>query len=194
MVRREVLYFDEFGPQNTAETIKAAKKAALDLRLKHVVVASGSGATGVKVAEEFKGSKIKVVVVTEYAGALEFKEEYGKKLKELGATVVTGIHAFLSPAESISKLCEKHCSENTIIKEVLYRFSQGTKVATEIVLMATDAGAIPEGEDVVAMAGTDKGADTAIVIKSCHAGSFFDKEKGIEFREIIAMPRKKKFW
>jgi len=194
MVKRETHYFEEFGSQNTSETVKAAKKAALDLGLKHVVVASGSGTTGVKVAEEFKGSGAKVVVVTEYAGSVEFSEENRKKLEKLNATVVTSMHAFLSPAESISKIYANHCSENTIIKNVLTKFSQGTKVATEIVMMATDAGAIPDGEEVVAMAGTSEGADTAIIIKSCHADSFFDKEKGIEFREIIALPRKKKFW
>ncbi len=194
MVKREVHYFEEPGSQNTSETIKAAKKAALDLGLKHVVVASGSGTTGVKVAEEFKDSGVKVVVATEYAGAVEFSEKNRKKLEKLNATVVTSMHAFLSPADSISKIYANHCSENTIIKDVLRRFSQGTKVATEVVMMATDAGAIPAGEDVVAIAGTGEGADTAIIIKSCHADSFFDKEKGIEFRETIALPRKKKFW
>jgi len=194
MVERKVHYFEEFGPQNTSETIKAAKKAALDLGLKYVVVASGSGATGVKVAEEFKDSGVKVVVVTEYAGSVEFSEKNRKELEKLDATIVTSMHAFLSPAESISKIYANHCSENTIIKNVLTRFSQGTKVAAEVVMMATDAGAIPAGEDVVAIAGTGEGADTAIIIKSCHADSFFDKEKGIEFREIIALPRKKKFW
>lgn len=44
------------------------------------------------------------------------------------------------------------------------------------------------------MAGTCEGCDTAYVIKSCHADRFFDKEKGLEFRELIALPRKKKFW
>lgn len=194
MVKREVHYFEESGSQNTSETIKAAKKAALDLGLKYTVVASGSGTTGVKVAEEFEGSGVKVVVVTEYAGSVEFSEKNRKKLEKLNATVVTSMHAFLSPAESISKIYANHCSENTIIKQVLRRFSQGTKVAAEIVMMATDAGAIPIGEDVVVIAGTGEGADTAIIIKSCHADSFFDKERGIEFREIIAMPRKKKFW
>lgn len=194
MVKREVHYFDEAGPQNTAETIKAAKKTALDLGLKYVVVASGSGTTGVKVAEEFKDSGVKVVVVTEYAGSVEFSEGNRKKLEKLEANIVTSMHAFLSPAESIAKIYGNYCSENTLIKDVLRRFSQGTKVAAEVVIMATDAGAIPVGEDVVAIAGTGEGADTAIVIKSCHADSFFDKEKGIEFREIIALPRKKKFW
>jgi len=194
MVKREVHYFEEPGSQNTNETIKAAKKAALDLGLKHVVVASGSGTTGVKVAEEFEDSGVKVVVVTEYSGLVEFSEKNRKKLEKLNATVVTSMHAFLSPADSISKIYANHCSENTIIKDVLRRFSQGTKVAAEVVMMATDAGASPAGEDVVAIAGTGEGADTAIVIKSCHADSFFDKEKGIEFRETVALPRKKKFW
>ncbi len=68
------------------------------------------------------------------------------------------------------------------------------KVAAEIVMMATDVGAIPPGEEVVSIAGTGNGADTAIVVRSCHSDDFFHKEKGIEFREVIAMPRKKKFW
>ena len=61
MVRREVLYFEEFGSQNTTETIEAAKKVALDLGLKYAVVASASGSTGVAVAEEFQNTDVKVV-------------------------------------------------------------------------------------------------------------------------------------
>ncbi|UCC33427.1 MAG: hypothetical protein JSW53_06610, partial [Candidatus Bathyarchaeota archaeon] len=70
----------------------------------------------------------------------------------------------------------------------------GMKVAAEILMMAADAGAIPTGEDVVSIAGTGEGADTAVLVRSCHSDDFFSKEKGIEFREIVAMPRKKKFW
>ncbi len=162
--------------------------------MKFVVVASASGVTGVKTAEAFRGTEISVVVVTEYAGMAEFKEENRKKLRELDAEVITSTHSFLTPAESISKLHSGHCSENTIIKDVLRRFSQGMKVAAEIVMMATDVGAIPPGEEVVSIAGTGNGADTAIVVRSCHSDDFFHKEKGIEFREVIAMPRKKKFW
>ncbi|TEU06775.1 hypothetical protein E3I90_01545 [Candidatus Bathyarchaeota archaeon] len=194
MAKREVYYFEDYGEQNTEQTIEAAKKAALSLDVKYVVVATASGATGVKAAEAFKGTDMKVVVVTEYAGMAEFKEENRRKLKELGATVITSTHSFLTPAESISKLHSGYCSENTIIKDVLRRFSQGVKVAAEIVMMATDAGAIPISEEVISIAGTGRGADTAIVVKSCHSDDFFHKERGMEFREIIAMPRKKKFW
>lgn len=193
LAKRECYYFDEPGSKNTVETIKAAKKAALDQGLRYVVVASDTGATGVKAAEELRGSGLKVVVVTEHAGAAKFKKSFRRKLEKYGVRIVTSMHAFLSPAESISKLYKSHCSENTIIKDVLRRFSQGTKVAAEIVMMATDSGAIPAGEDVMAIAGSGSGADTAIIIKSCHADSFFDKKRGIEFREIVALPRKKKF-
>jgi len=194
MVKREVYFFEDFGAQNTEQTIEVAKDAALSLGLKYVVVASDSGSTGVKTARAFKGTDVKVVVVTEYAGAEEFKEENRRKLKNMNAEIVTCPHSFLSPAESLSKLYSGHCSENTIIKEVLRRFSQGMKVAPEIVMMATDVGAIPPSEDVVSIAGTGEGADTAVIVRSCHSENFFDKEKGMEFREIIAMPRKKKFW
>ncbi len=194
MGKREVYYFEDFGEQNTEQTTEVAKKAAESLGLKYAAVASASGVTGVKTAESFKGTGVKVVVVTEYAGMAEFKEENRKRLQKLGAEVITGTHSFLTPAESISKLHSGHCSANTIIKDVLRRFSQGVKVAAEIVMMATDVGAIPPGQDVISIAGTGSGADTAIVVKSCHSDDFFDKEKGIEFREIIAMPRKKKFW
>jgi hypothetical protein len=194
MVKREVYYFEDFGKHNTGQTIEAAKKVALSLDLKFVVVASARGVTGVKTAEAFKGTGVKVVVVTEYAGMAEFMEENRRKLKELDAEVITSTHSFLTPAESISRLYSGYCSGNTIIKSVLRRFSQGVKVAAEIMMMATDVGAIPPGEDVVSIAGTGSGADTAIVVKSCHSDDFFHKEKGIEFREIIALPRKKKFW
>jgi hypothetical protein len=70
-------------------------------------------------------------------------------------------------------------------------------VAADIVMMAADAGMIPLGIDVVSVGGTARsggGADTAAIIKSCNTEYFFDKEKGLEFREIIAMPRKKSIY
>ena len=194
MAKREVYYFEDFGEQNTEQTLNAAKTAALTLGLKHVAVATASGATAVKAAEVFKGTGVNVVAVTEYAGMAEFQASNRKQLEALNAQIVTSAHSFLSPAESIAQVHPGYCSENTIIKEVLRRFSQGLKVAAEIVMMVTDAGALPPGVDVVSVAGTGNGADTAVVVKSCHSNDFFHKEKGMEFREIVAMPRTKKFW
>ena len=80
MIKREVYYFEDYGPQNTEETIEAAKNAALNLNLKYVVVASSKGSTGIKTAEAFKDTGVKVVVVTEYVGLAKLEEENRKKL------------------------------------------------------------------------------------------------------------------
>ncbi len=61
---------------------------------------------------------------------------------------------------------------------------EGTKVCVEITLMAADAGLIPVGKDVVAVAGTGNGADTALRIKPANASRFFD----LKIREVIAKP------
>ena len=65
------------------------------------------------------------------------------------------------------------------------RFSQGVKAAIECSIMAADAEALPVGEDIIAIAGTGKGADSAIVIRAANQNRFFD----MKVREIIAMPR-----
>jgi hypothetical protein len=67
---------------------------------------------------------------------------------------------------------------------VLRLMGEGTKVCVEITLMAADAGLIPADRDIVAVAGTGKGADTALRIWPANAARFFD----LKIREIIAKP------
>ena len=71
-----------------------------------------------------------------------------------------------------------------LIANTLRLMGEGTKVCVEITLMAADAGLIPTDKDVVAIAGTGKGADTALRIKSANASRFFD----LRIREVIAKP------
>jgi len=72
-----------------------------------------------------------------------------------------------------------------VVRETLYRFSQGMKVAVEIAVMAADAGLIDVSGEVISIGGTNEGADTAIVLKPAYARKF----KELEIREIIAKPR-----
>jgi hypothetical protein len=67
---------------------------------------------------------------------------------------------------------------------VLRRFGEGAKVCIEITMMAADAGLIPVDQDVVAIAGTGRGADTALRIHPANAARFFD----LKIREVIAKP------
>ena len=40
--------------------------------------------------------------------------------------------------------------------------------------MAADCGAIPSGEDVIAIGGTSEGADTAVILKAAHSLRILD--------------------
>ncbi|MHA1607222.1 MAG: pyruvate kinase alpha/beta domain-containing protein, partial [Candidatus Freyarchaeota archaeon] len=50
----------------------------------------------------------------------------------------------------------------------------GFKVCIEISLMAADAGLIPVDKDVIAIGGTGRGADTAVVLKPAESSHFLD--------------------
>jgi len=52
--------------------------------------------------------------------------------------------------------------------------------------MAADAGMIPVNKDVICIAGSRKGADTAVVLKPANSTRIFD----LTIREIIAKPRR----
>ena len=72
-----------------------------------------------------------------------------------------------------------------VVCDTLYRFSQGMKVCVEIVLMAADAGFIGVDREVISIAGSGEGADTAIVVKPAYPRKFHE----LEIREVLAKPR-----
>ena len=71
-----------------------------------------------------------------------------------------------------------------IVANTLRIFGQGTKVACEITLMATDSGLVGTDEDIIAIAGTGKGADTAVVLSPVNSHNFFD----LKIKEILCKP------
>jgi hypothetical protein len=73
-----------------------------------------------------------------------------------------------------------------IIAQTLRLFGQGMKVVVEIAAMAADAGVIPADKDVLVVAGSNRGADTAVVIKPANSHLLFD----MVVKEIIAKPNK----
>jgi len=72
-----------------------------------------------------------------------------------------------------------------IIAYALRTFGEGLKVIAEIAVMAADAGLVRTDEEVVAVAGTGRGADTAAVVLPANAQDFFD----LEIREVLCKPR-----
>jgi hypothetical protein len=182
-----IVYFDSVGADNTDETLKLAKVRASELGIERIVVATTKGDTAAKAAKEFKDYK--VVVVTHTTGFLapgeqELTPENRQKIEKLGADIFTGTHAFGGISHAIRRTYATHVLGD-FMANTLRVFGQGMKVAIEITMMAADAGLVSPDEEVIAIAGTGRGADTAIVVKPAHAHDAFS----LRVKEIICKPR-----
>jgi hypothetical protein len=157
--------------------------------IEHVVVATTSGATGVRFAEALADWSGRVVCVTHHVGFAggdtdQLEAVHRARLEELGTPIVTAGHALSGVGRSISKAFGG-LSQPEIIAHTLRLLGQGMKVCVEIAVMAADAGQIPTDRPVIAVGGTGRGADTAIVLNASHMNSFFD----LRVREILCFPR-----
>jgi len=186
VVEKSIIYFDKPGEVNTDRVLEAAKKRADELGIRDIVVASTRGGTGVKAVEAFKGYN--VVVVTHSAGfrepgGQELEGAAAEKIRKGGGKILTTGHPTAGIDRAIrSKFDTVGYSE--IVAQTLRLLCQGMKVVVECAAMAADAGLIPADKDVVAIAGSSRGADTAVVIKPANSMRLFD----LVVREIIAKP------
>jgi hypothetical protein len=205
-------YFENRGEQNTDNTLELARARALERNVKHVVVASTRGVTGVKAAEAFKDTGIEVIIVTHQtghigAGVQQLTDENRTKLENMDITIITGSDALeggvglgitrrqttdatrptpetRSMVSLMRRMIPTIPPVVRIVASVLRLFCQGMKVAVEVTLMAADAGVIPVDQAIVTIAGTGRGADTAIVIQPANTTNFLD----LNIHEIIAKP------
>jgi hypothetical protein len=90
------------------------------------------------------------------------------------------------PFYSINEAVKKRMGSDVLspIADALRMMGQETKVCVEMVSMACDAGMIDSEKEVIAVAGTGRGADTILVIKSENSRRFFD----IKIVGVIAKP------
>ena len=178
-------YWPKAGKVNTEATVEAVLKRAEELGIKHVVVASNSGAT----AELFAGKGLNVTCVTHHVGFTgpgedEMEPGMRRKLQDKGVMLLTTTHLFAGIDRALrNKFQGVFPSE--IVAATLRLFGQGIKVCVEISSMALDAGLIPYGDEIIAVGGTGRGADAACVIVPAHTSHFFDTR----VKEVICMPR-----
>jgi hypothetical protein len=182
------VYFGQAGPANTDRTLELARARAEALRIRTILVATTSGATGLRAVRVFGGLEARIVAVSHSAGfrqpgVQELSAENRQAIEAAGAAVLTCQHAFGGVGRAVRKKLGTY-QVDEIMAYTLRTFGQGIKVAAEICLMAADAGLAPTSEPVIAIAGTGGGADTAAVIRPSHAQAFFD----LRFLEIICMP------
>jgi hypothetical protein len=181
-----VIYFEKRGKGNTDETLQLAKKRALELGIKTIVVASTHGFTALRTAEIFRETDVQVIAVsispTFDDEGWKMSTDERKKVENAGVKVLTTLHAL---ADGVPEGFYGETTPGSIVSYTLRMFSQGMKVAVEISMMALEAGLFEPGEEVVAVGGTDEGADTAIVAWP----SFARNVKDFKICEILCKPR-----
>ena len=182
------MLFNDAGKQHTARTLEVVREAALARGIKYVAVATTAGDTGVAAARLFEGTGVKALAVTHNAGfkepgAQELLPELRDEILRLGGAVYTGTIPTRSIGTAIRNRFEGFSTEQ-VVASTLRMFGQGAKVCAEIAAMVCDAGLVPAGEDIICVAGTGGGADTAVVVAPRSANCFFD----IKIREFLAKP------
>jgi hypothetical protein len=171
----------------TRATIKTALERAETLGIKHVVVASTGGGTACELARTLPNG-ISAACVTHQVGfrepgKSELSDETENFLAASGIPVLRTTNLF-GGVERAARLKFGGLGPAETIAFTYRTLGEGTKVAVEIAVMALDAGLIPYGKDIIAIAGTGSGADTAIVIRPAHSRQFFETR----VKEIICKP------
>jgi hypothetical protein len=182
-LEKKIVYFEKAGKINTDDTLRVAEKRALDLGLTNIVLATSRGYTAERAIELYKDSKLKVIVM-------------GTNRETISKDLVQNLE--------IKNIPLRFCNEIEYIypdhmRNAFRKISEGFKVCMEICMAAVHEGLIPEGKEVVAVAGTSPlgfdgggGADTAVVLIPKSPENFLivpEKAKRREIKEIICKPR-----
>jgi len=178
------MYFETVGAANTQETIDLALQAAAERGIRHIVIASKGGDS----ARLLMGADCNVVCVTHVNGFEEngknfMSPEVRAELQEAGIQMLTTSHVLSGVERGMStKFSGIYPAE--IMSHTLRMFGQGTKVCVEAAIMALDAGMVPYGERIIAISGTGRGVDTALILTPAHAQRVFETR----VHEVICKP------
>ena len=111
-------------------------------------------------------------------------QPFGYFLPFTGIRVLAATHVLSGAERGISR---KHGGVGPVelMADTLRMLGQGVKVCVEIAVMALDAGLIPHGEEIMAVAGSGRGADTAVIMHPAHANNILDTK----INEIVCKPK-----
>jgi hypothetical protein len=183
----KTVYFTSTGSGNTSEVLRITRQRSAELGIKTVLVASTTGETAAEAVDFF--TDMKVIAISHSAGfkgpdTQEFSEENRKIVESKGGTILTTTHAFAGVSRAMRKKFSTYVLGD-VIANTLRIFGEGMKVVCEITLMAADSGLARTDEDVIAVAGTGRGADTAVVLRPVNSQDFFD----LKIKEVLCKPR-----
>jgi hypothetical protein len=191
----DTFYFNTHGEINTKKTLELAYNRAKLTGINKVIIASETGLSALEAVKIF--NSFKVIVVSSAAGTSVNNSVIGdlriglpdpeiiKELENSGAVVIRGTDPFWG-LSAHSDLIDTGKLGMMFFETIC----GGLHVCITAVLEATDHGAIQEGEEVIALAGSWVGLDTAIVARASNTVDFFKK---FEVLELICKPRNPRY-
>ncbi len=200
-MERNVIYFPDYGEQNTDAVISCVSRRLDEGDLSTVVVATSTGKTAFLFAEQLgQRPGLRLIAVGNPPGSTYERITAENRLKLAAKGVVIVDYA---PYGCASLQGDAHANMHgaldllVVFADILRMMGgQGLKVAIEVGLMATNVGVLAPGERVIAVGGTATGADTAIVMKTAYSLDIFHKEpdRRPELLEFLCTPLPKKWW
>ena len=178
------MIFEKPGKINTQDTVSIALACARERNIGQIVIASNSGESALLLAD----SGLTAVCVTHVNGFVnngenEMPAEMRAHLEAHGVRVCTASHVLSGVERGISSRSGGMYPAE-MIANTLRMFGQGLKVCVEGAVMALDAGLIVYGVPVIAIGGTGRGSDTAIILSPAHAQRIFETR----IHEILCKP------
>jgi hypothetical protein len=176
----QIVYFDTPGAENTEACFETVDRALSELGINKVVLASTRGDTARYAMDHYQEQRVRLIVVPHQYGfgpGQRFPPELVERAEQAGHAVLFSTMLFHQ---------EKTWGEGPAqaVANFLRLFCQGVKVCVEILFMAGNAGLVEQGEQVVVVSGTGRGADTALVM----TGGTTTNLKGAHISRILCKP------
>lgn len=146
-MKRTIEYFEQTGPENTERVLELACQHARETGIKSIVMASTRGYTAGKALEVCSGLNLIAVGIERD----RFPAKEVERFEQAGRVIFSREIDSTYPSD---------------MQTAFRRFGQGTKVAVQVAVLAVQAGLVDEGETVIGIGGSSRGADTALVIKA----------------------------
>lgn len=180
-MEEKIVYFEKPGKENTEAVIKLVLDRGAVRDIDSFVLASTRGATARIMATAVEGKDFKLVVIPWQFGFKgkenPFPQTIMQELREKKHIVHFGTMLFHTTDLYADKT-------PLAMANALRVFGQGIKVCVEIIMMACDGGCLAIGEKVIAIAGTNVGADTAVVATAAPSTML----TSLRIHEIICKP------
>lgn len=187
-VEKRLFYFDRKGPINTDRTLDIALACCEERKIPKIIVASSTGKTALRLSEKAKPA-FEIIAVASGAGSrfADQVEEFNKNrelLEKKGIRIVRGVHALSATERAFEHKYKTTLTPLNLVSDTLRMLCPGLKVCVEIAIMAAESGFATPKEEVVAVAGSGRGADTAVVLQPAYASSMFETK----IKTLLCMP------